>query len=188
MNSTITELSVHACNFVLKILDREEPKARVWPKMMSKLQDKIAIFQNFSIFTCLLALLTYLYHYLLQSPNYQNQLRKIRLIGLLNFWNKHFMSLSGDAKQNFSDNSLHKQTKLSTRSPYSVFVKELLKPNQFCCLEIPQFLPYNCFKKAPDKHNKHSDFNSKTNVNFYFKFAVSKNLQIWMAKFSLQNT
>ena len=33
MNSTITALSVHACNFVLKILDREEPRARVWPKI-----------------------------------------------------------------------------------------------------------------------------------------------------------
>ena len=32
MNSTITELSVHACAFVLKVLDREEPGARVWPK------------------------------------------------------------------------------------------------------------------------------------------------------------
>ena len=53
MNSTITELSVHACNFVLKVLHREEPEARVWPKFMLKLQPKIAIFQNFSIFACL---------------------------------------------------------------------------------------------------------------------------------------
>ena len=36
------ELSVHACNFVLKVLVREEPRARVWPKLMSKLQLKIA--------------------------------------------------------------------------------------------------------------------------------------------------
>ena len=55
MNSTIIELSVHACNFVLKVLHREEPGARVWPKLMLKLQPKIAIFQNFTIFTCLLA-------------------------------------------------------------------------------------------------------------------------------------
>ena len=55
MNFTITELSVHACNFVLKVLDREEPGSRVWAKLMLKLQPKIAIFQNFSLFTCLLA-------------------------------------------------------------------------------------------------------------------------------------
>ena len=29
MNSTITELSLHACNFVLKVLHRDEPGARV---------------------------------------------------------------------------------------------------------------------------------------------------------------
>ena len=34
------------------ILDREEPGAKVWPKLMSTLQPKIAIFQRFSIFTC----------------------------------------------------------------------------------------------------------------------------------------
>jgi len=51
-----TELSVRACNFVLKVLDREEPRVRVWPKlMMSKLQPKIAISQTFSTFTFLLA-------------------------------------------------------------------------------------------------------------------------------------
>ena len=42
-----------ACNFVLEVLDREEPGARVWPKLMLKSQPKIAVFQNFSIFTCL---------------------------------------------------------------------------------------------------------------------------------------
>ena len=31
IDSTITKLSVHACNFVLKVLDRKEPGARVWP-------------------------------------------------------------------------------------------------------------------------------------------------------------
>ena len=52
----IMELSVQACNFVLKVLDKEEPGAlRVWSKLMLKLQSKIAIFQNFTIFTCLLA-------------------------------------------------------------------------------------------------------------------------------------
>ena len=43
MNSTIIELSVYAWNFVLKVLNREEPWARVWPKLMLKLQPKIAI-------------------------------------------------------------------------------------------------------------------------------------------------
>ena len=46
MDCTIIELSFHACNFVLKILDREEPGVRVWPKLMSKLQLKIAIFEK----------------------------------------------------------------------------------------------------------------------------------------------
>ena len=61
----IIELSVYACNFVLKVFHIEEPWARVWPKLMSKLQLQIAIFQKFSVFTCLLAELLYLYHYLL---------------------------------------------------------------------------------------------------------------------------
>jgi len=38
MNSTIIELSVHTCNFVLEVLDREEPGARVMQKLMAKLQ------------------------------------------------------------------------------------------------------------------------------------------------------
>ena len=58
MNSTVIEFSFHACNFVLKVLDREEPGARVWQKLMSKLQPKIAIFQKFSVSTCLLACIT----------------------------------------------------------------------------------------------------------------------------------
>ena len=53
MNSTIIELSVHACNFVLKTLQREEPEARVWLKLILKLQPKIAIFSKFhyTVFT-----------------------------------------------------------------------------------------------------------------------------------------
>ena len=55
MNIAIIERSFHACNFVLKVLDREEPGARVWPKLMSKLQPKIAIFLKISVSTRLLA-------------------------------------------------------------------------------------------------------------------------------------
>jgi len=55
MNSTIIELSFHTCNFVLEVLDKEEPGTRVWQKFMSKLQPKIAIFQKISVSTCLLA-------------------------------------------------------------------------------------------------------------------------------------
>ena len=55
MNSTIIELSAYTSNFVLKVLNREEPRAGVSPKLMLKLQPQIAIFQNFRIFTCLLA-------------------------------------------------------------------------------------------------------------------------------------
>ena len=54
MKSTITELSFHTCNFVLEVLGREEQGARVWQKLMSKLQPKIAIFQNISVSTAFL--------------------------------------------------------------------------------------------------------------------------------------
>ena len=54
MKSTIIELSFHTCNFVLEVLGREEQGARVWQKLMSTLQPKIAIFQNISVSTCLL--------------------------------------------------------------------------------------------------------------------------------------
>ena len=53
MDSTIIKLSVHACNFVLKVLDGEEPGARFWPKLMSKLQLRFVAYQNFSTVTCL---------------------------------------------------------------------------------------------------------------------------------------
>ena len=54
--------------------------------------------------------------------------KKLAYYGLVNFWNKHFMPLEGDAKWNFEYNYSchminHKQTKLLTRSPYSVFGK-----------------------------------------------------------------
>ena len=55
MHSTIIELSFHTCNFSFKVLDKEEPGARVWQKLMSKLQPKMALFQNISVSTCLLA-------------------------------------------------------------------------------------------------------------------------------------
>ena len=49
INSTIIEFSFHACNFVLRVLDKEEPGARFWQKLMSKLQPEIAIFQKISV-------------------------------------------------------------------------------------------------------------------------------------------
>ena len=55
MHSTIIELSFHTCNFALKVLDKAEPGARVWQKLMSKLQPKMATFQKISVSTCLLA-------------------------------------------------------------------------------------------------------------------------------------
>ena len=41
MKSTIIELSFCTCNFVLEVLGREEPGARVLQKLMSKLQPKL---------------------------------------------------------------------------------------------------------------------------------------------------
>ena len=55
VGSSIIELSIHACIFVLKALDREGPGDKVWPKFMSKLLPKTAIFQKISLFTCRLA-------------------------------------------------------------------------------------------------------------------------------------
>ena len=55
IKSTIIELSFHTCNFVLEVLGREEPGARILPKLMSKLQPKVAIFQKNSVSTCVLA-------------------------------------------------------------------------------------------------------------------------------------
>ena len=55
INTTITEFLVHTCKFVVMVLDREKAEARVWPKLMSKLQPQIPIFQKFSLFTSLFA-------------------------------------------------------------------------------------------------------------------------------------
>ena len=55
MKSTIIELSFHTCDFVLEVFGSEEPGARIWQKLMSKLQPKIAIFQKIRVSTCLLA-------------------------------------------------------------------------------------------------------------------------------------
>ena len=52
---------------------------------------------------------------------------------------------------------------------YLVSENGLLKPNQFHCLELPRLLPYNCFEKVFDHHNKQPDlgkqglFSLKTN-------------------------
>ena len=83
MNSTIIELSVHACNFVVEVLHREEPGARVWPKLMLKLHPKIAIFQNFIIFTCLLGLLPKMFTSVTQLR--KSVVKKLAYYGLVNF-------------------------------------------------------------------------------------------------------
>ena len=91
MNSTIIQLSFHACNFVLKVLDREEPGGRFWSKLMSKLQPKIAIFQKISVPSCitsvpmpLITLVTQLSKLVEKNLAYQ---------GLFNFCDKHSMPL-----------------------------------------------------------------------------------------------
>ena len=45
IDSTIRELSVHACNFVLKVLNREEPGARVWPNWCHNYTPKLPFFK-----------------------------------------------------------------------------------------------------------------------------------------------
>ena len=40
------------CNFVLKVFDREEPGARIWLKLMSKLLPKVAIFEKNQYIIC----------------------------------------------------------------------------------------------------------------------------------------
>ena len=53
MLCTVIEISFHTCNFALKVLDKAEPGARVWQKLMSKLQPKMTIFQKLSVSTWL---------------------------------------------------------------------------------------------------------------------------------------
>ena len=118
----IIELSVHACNFVVKVLHREESGARFWSKLMLKLQPEKSHFSKFHYIhlpSCIISMpipLSTLVTQLSKSVE-----KNLADHGLLNFWNKLFMPLYGDAKWKFEHNSGHKQTKLLTRSPYSVF-------------------------------------------------------------------
>ena len=89
MTSTIIELSVHACNFVFKVLHREEPGARVWSKMMLKLQPQIVIFQNFT--SCITSIPIPLFTLVTQLS--KSVEKNLAYYGLLNFGNKHFMPL-----------------------------------------------------------------------------------------------
>ena len=92
MNITIIELSFHACNFALKVLDREEPGARVWPKLMSKLQLKIVIFQKISdLPSCITSVPKPLFTLVTQLS--KSVEKNLAYHGLLNFCHKHFMPL-----------------------------------------------------------------------------------------------
>ena len=91
MNCTIIELSVHACNFVVEVLHREEPGARVWPKLMLKLQPQIAIFQNFIILTCHPSIPIKMFTLVTQLT--KSVLKKLAYYGLVYFWKKHFMPI-----------------------------------------------------------------------------------------------
>ena len=88
MNSTIIELSVHACNFVLKVLHREEPGARVWPKLMLKL---LPNFQYIHLPSCITSIPIPLFTLVTQLS--KSVEKNLAYCGLLNFWNKHFMPL-----------------------------------------------------------------------------------------------
>ena len=94
MNITIIELSFHACNFALKVFDREEPGARVKPKLMSKLQLKIAIFQkNQCIYlpSCITSVPKPLFTLVTQLS--KSVEKNLAYHGLLNFFHKHSMPL-----------------------------------------------------------------------------------------------
>ena len=94
MNSTIIELSVHACNFVVEELHREEPGARVWPKLMLKLHPKIAIFSKFHYIhlpSCITSIPIKMFTLVTQLT--KSVVKKLAYYGLVNFWNKHFMPL-----------------------------------------------------------------------------------------------
>ena len=94
MNLTIIEVLFHACNFALKVLGREEPGARVEPKLMSKLQPKIAMFKkNQCIYlpSCITSVPMPLFTLLTQlSKSVEKNLAYHRL---LNFCHKHSMPL-----------------------------------------------------------------------------------------------
>ena len=138
MNSTIIELSVYAWNFVLKVLHREEPGARVWPKLMLKLQPNIAIFQNFSIFTLHnFQTRTTVYF---RHPIIKISWEKFGLLWFIEFLEQTLHAPLRRCKMNFEHNSGHKQTKLLQEALilYLVSENELSKRNQFRCLEIPR--------------------------------------------------
>ena len=80
INSTIIQLSVHACNFVLKLLHREEPGARVWPKLDVKITTPNSHFSKFHYIhlpSCITSIPIPLFTLVTQLSN---QLRKIWLI------------------------------------------------------------------------------------------------------------
>ena len=94
MNPTIIGLPFHACNFVLKVLDREEPGFIVGQKLMSKLQPKIAIFQKKQCIylpSCITFIPTPLFTLVTQLS--KSVEKNLAYQGLLNFCHKHSMPL-----------------------------------------------------------------------------------------------
>ena len=115
MKSTITELSFHTCNVVLLVLGREEPGARVLPKLMSKLQPKIAIFSKNQcnyLPSCITSVPIPLFISVIQLSKFVE--KNLAYQGLLNFCHKHSIPLQVHSKWNFELNPCHKQTKLLT--------------------------------------------------------------------------
>ena len=94
MNSTIIEFSFHACNFVLKVLDREEPGARVWPKIDVKISTQNCHFSKIQCIylpSCITSVPIPLFTLVTQLS--KSVEKNLAYQGLLNFCHKHSMPL-----------------------------------------------------------------------------------------------
>ena len=147
IHSTMIELSFHRCNFVLEILDKEEPGARVWQKLMSKLQPKRSFFKK-SVYlpASLHNFHTYSIIYF-SDPIIKISWEKFGLSRLVEFLPQTFHAPRRPFKMEFLSiihainipNCWHEALIL-----HLVSENELLKPNQFHYLQLPRLLPCNC--------------------------------------------
>ena len=91
MNSTIIELSVHACNFVLKVLHREEPKLVKIDVKITTQKSHLSKFHYIHLPSCVTPIPIPLFTLVTQLS--KSVEKNLAYYGLLNFWNKHFMPL-----------------------------------------------------------------------------------------------
>ena len=90
MKYTIIEFSVHPCNFVFKVLHREEPGAGIVVTITTQ-NSHFSKFQYIHLPSCITFIPIPLFTLVTQlSKSVEKNLAYYRLF---NFWNKHFMPL-----------------------------------------------------------------------------------------------